>query len=120
MAAVSPVDVLMEFLVNSLNFSIKLANSTTDKLNHSRYTHYDPHLLLHLLDEISMNKSEIKTLVSTSPQLLFCRVDENLKPKIKISKQHGLSGFQLATFRTRSNFFKTGLHIVLLSLILFI
>ncbi|KAH0746014.1 hypothetical protein KY285_007671 [Solanum tuberosum] len=111
--AAAPANVLMEFLVNSLDFSTKEAISTRDKLTRLRYRHYDPHLLLHLLDEMGMNKSQIKTLVSSSPQLLFCRVDENLKPKIKILQQLGLSGSQLATFLTKSSFLRRGLHTVI-------
>jgi len=112
-AAAAPATVLAEFLVNSLDFSTKEAISTSAKLSRSKHRHYDPHLLFDLLDEMGMNKSQIKTLVSSSPQLLFCRVDENLKPKIKVLQGLGLSVSQLATFMTRSNFLTRGLDTII-------
>ncbi|XP_004250434.1 transcription termination factor MTERF9, chloroplastic [Solanum lycopersicum] len=112
-AAAAPANVLAEFLVNSLDFSTKEAISTSAKLSRTKHRHYDPHLLFDLLDEMGMNKSQIKTLVSSSPQLLFCRVDENLKPKIKVLQGLGLSVPQLATFMRRSNFLTRGLDTII-------
>ncbi len=60
-----------------------------------------------------MNKSHIKIVVSSSPRLLFFRVDENLKPKIQILQQLGLSGSQLATFLAKSSFLRRGLHSII-------
>ncbi|OIT04265.1 hypothetical protein A4A49_13582 [Nicotiana attenuata] len=79
----SHANVLVDFPVNLLGFSSKDAISTSGK---------------------------IKTLVSSSPDLLLRRVDNDLKPKIKVLQEFGLSGSDLVTLVKKTNFLKRGLH----------
>ncbi|KAJ8541776.1 hypothetical protein K7X08_002592 [Anisodus acutangulus] len=109
-AASSCANVLVEFLVNSLGFSTKEATSTSAKVTRSRLLNYEPHLLVDVFDEMGMNKSQIKTLVSSSPKLLICSVDKNIKPKIKALQQLGLTGSDLVTFIRKSDFLIRGLN----------
>ncbi|XP_060197927.1 transcription termination factor MTERF4, chloroplastic-like isoform X2 [Lycium barbarum] len=111
--ASSRANVLVDFMVNSLGFSTREAISTNAKVTRLRLRNYEPHLLLDLFDQMGLNKSQIKTLISSSPELLICRVDETLKPKIKVLQQLGLSGSDLVTFIRKSNFMKRGLHTIL-------
>ncbi|KAK4343651.1 hypothetical protein RND71_036745 [Anisodus tanguticus] len=106
----SRADILVEFMVNSLGFSTKEAISTSSKVTRLRVRNYEPHLLVDVFDEMGLNKPQIKTLVSSSPELLFCSVEKNLKPKIKVLQQLGLSGTDLVTFIKKSDFLTRGLH----------
>ncbi|OIT04269.1 PREDICTED: transcription termination factor MTERF15, mitochondrial-like [Nicotiana attenuata] len=109
-AATFHANTLVEFLVNSLGFSNKEAISTSSKVTRSTLRNYEPHLLLDLFDKMGMNKAQIKTLVSSSPELLFSHIDKNLKPKIKVLQELGLSGSDLVTFINKSDFLTRGLH----------
>ncbi|XP_060197928.1 uncharacterized protein LOC132626913 [Lycium barbarum] len=95
--ASSRANVLVDFMVNSLGFSTEEAISTSSKVSCSRLRNYEPHLLLDVFDQMGTNKLQIKTLISSSPKLLICRVDKNLQPKIKVLQQLGLSGSDLVT-----------------------
>ncbi|XP_009593534.1 transcription termination factor MTERF4, chloroplastic-like [Nicotiana tomentosiformis] len=109
-AATSRANTLVDFLVNSLGFSNKEAISTSSKVTRSRLRNYEPHLLLDLFRKVGMNKAQIKTLVSSSPEVLFSHIDKNLKPKIKVLQELGLSGSDLVTFINKSDFLTRGLH----------
>ncbi|XP_015166517.1 uncharacterized protein [Solanum tuberosum] len=76
-------ELVVHFMVNSLGFSTKEAISTSAK---------------------------IKTLVSSSPKLLFCDIDTTLKPKIKGLQPLNLSGSDLVTLIEKSDFLRRGLH----------
>ncbi|KAJ8541777.1 hypothetical protein K7X08_002593 [Anisodus acutangulus] len=106
----SRANVLVDFMVNSLGFSSQEAVSTSAKVTRLRLRNYEPHLLLDLFEKVGLNKSQIKTLVSSSPQLFICSVDKTLKPKIKALQQLGLSGTDLVTFIKKSDFLTRGLH----------
>ncbi|XP_059281388.1 uncharacterized protein LOC132035087 [Lycium ferocissimum] len=106
-------NVLVDFMVNSLGFSTQEAISTSDKVTRSRIRNHEPHLLLDLFDQMGINKLQIKTLISSSPKLLICRVDKNLLPKIKVLQQLGLSGSDLVTFISKSDLLTTGLHTII-------
>ncbi|XP_059280903.1 transcription termination factor MTERF15, mitochondrial-like [Lycium ferocissimum] len=108
--ATSRADILVDFMVNSLGFSTHEAISTSDKVTRSRLRNYEPHLLLDVFHNMGLNKSQIKTLISSSPEVLFCHIDKNLKPKIKVLQQLGLSGSDLVTFIKKSDFLTRGLH----------
>ncbi|XP_070026749.1 transcription termination factor MTERF9, chloroplastic-like isoform X1 [Nicotiana sylvestris] len=111
--ATSRANVLVDFLVNSLEFSTEEAMSTSTKVTRSRTRNYEPHLLLDLFLKMGMNKSQIKTLVSSSPELLFCNIDKTLKPKIKFLQELGLSVSDLDRFIKKGDFLKKGLHTIL-------
>lgn len=77
-------ELVVHFMVNCLGFSTKEAISTSAKVTRSRLRNYEPLLLLDLFHKMGLNKSQMKTLVSSSPELLFCHIDRTLKPKIKV------------------------------------
>ncbi|XP_059280905.1 transcription termination factor MTERF15, mitochondrial-like [Lycium ferocissimum] len=62
---------------------------------------------------MGLNKSQMKTLVSSSPQLLCHHVEENIKPKIEALQQLGLSRSDLVTLITKVDFMKRGLKTIL-------
>uniref|UniRef100_M1A755 Uncharacterized protein n=1 Tax=Solanum tuberosum TaxID=4113 RepID=M1A755_SOLTU len=103
-------ELVVHFMVNSLGFSTKEAISTSAKVTRSRLRNYEPLLLLDLFHKIGLNKSQIKTLVSSSPKLLFCDIDTTLKPKIKGLQPLNLSGSDLVTLIEKSDFLRRGLH----------
>ncbi|KAG5575998.1 hypothetical protein H5410_056132 [Solanum commersonii] len=75
-------ELVVHFMVNSLGFSTKEAISTSAKM---------------------------KTLVSSSPKLLFCDIDTTLKPKIKVLQPLNLSGSDLVTLIGKSDFLRRAL-----------
>lgn len=103
-------ELVVHFMVNSLGFSTKEAISTSAKVTCSRLRNYEPLLLLDLFHKIGLNKSQMKTLVSSSPKLLFCDIDTTLKPKIKVLQPLNLSGSDLVTLIGKSDFLRRGLH----------
>ncbi|XP_059281312.1 transcription termination factor MTERF2, chloroplastic-like [Lycium ferocissimum] len=111
-ATSSSANVLVDFMVNSLGFSTQEAISTSCKVTLSRLRNYEPHLLLDVFDQMGINKLQIKTLISSTPKLLICRVDKNLQPKIKVLQQLGLSGSDLVTL-IKKNFLTRGLHTII-------
>ncbi|KAJ8541783.1 hypothetical protein K7X08_002599 [Anisodus acutangulus] len=108
-----PASIFVEFLVKSLGFSTKEAISISTKVTPWRLRNYEPHLLLDLFEKVGMDKSQIKTLISSSPQLLCHHVHGNLKPKIEALQDLGLSGSDLVTLITKGDFLKRGLHTII-------
>ncbi|OIT22715.1 PREDICTED: uncharacterized protein LOC109217235 [Nicotiana attenuata] len=85
---------LSDYLIKLLGFSRDEANSATAKLN-SMKPPKSPDLVIKFFQEIGLERTEIKKLVSITPQLLFSDVNRTLKPKFQCLLESGLSGSDL-------------------------
>ncbi|KAL3504671.1 hypothetical protein ACH5RR_034512 [Cinchona calisaya] len=85
---------LEEYLINSLGFSKQEAFSTSKKVPLKPFRK-DPNLVIHFLEFHGFNKSQIKSIVSSLPKLLFCNPDRTLKPKLQFFHGLGLSGSEI-------------------------
>ncbi|KAL3514029.1 hypothetical protein ACH5RR_026746 [Cinchona calisaya] len=81
------------YLMNSLGFSKTEALSTQKKVTSYKRFNRDPNLVINYFhQELGLTKSQIKTVISSTPQLLFYNVDKTLKPKVRVFQDFGLSG----------------------------
>lgn len=83
---------LAHYLMSSLGFLKQEAISTSNKLPRLNPIKKDPDLVVKFFENLGLSKAHIKTIVSTLPQLLLCKVDITLKPKIRFLQDLGLSG----------------------------
>ncbi|XP_016513443.1 transcription termination factor MTEF18, mitochondrial-like [Nicotiana tabacum] len=95
-------NLLVDLLVNSVGFSKEKAISTSTKVTCLKPGNNKPNLVLSFFKQIGLHKTQIKTLVSAYPGLLFSDVDNTLKPKITVLQKVGLSGSNLTRVITRS------------------
>ncbi|PHT65870.1 hypothetical protein T459_30295 [Capsicum annuum] len=102
-------NLMPEFLVNSLGFSKEKAISASSKLTFLKPGNNKPQIVVNFFKQIGLNNTQIKTLVSSSPGVLFADVTKALEPKIKVLEEFGLSGLDLAKVVARSRcFIRTG------------
>ncbi|XP_027089885.1 transcription termination factor MTERF4, chloroplastic-like [Coffea eugenioides] len=86
---------LAEYLINSLGFSKQEAISASNKVKRLNSIEKDFDLVVDFLKKTGLNQSQIKSLVSVTPQVLLSKVDKTLKPKLQILRDIGLSGSDL-------------------------
>lgn len=86
---------LVEYLVKSFGFSKTQAISTSNKVNLWKSTKKNPDLVVNFFQEMGLNKTQIKTLISSYPRLLFFDPEKILKPKVQVLQDLGLSGSDL-------------------------
>ncbi|MCD9639243.1 hypothetical protein HAX54_023649 [Datura stramonium] len=94
--ASGPTHILVKYLVDSLGFSKEEAASTSSKVTSCK-TLKNPDLVLNFLKETGLDKTQMKTIVSRVPKLLFRDVSKTLKPKFQCLMDLGLSGADLAS-----------------------
>nr|XP_009611158.1 transcription termination factor MTERF15, mitochondrial-like [Nicotiana tomentosiformis] len=104
-AATSYNYLLAEILVNSLGFSNEKAISTSANVTLLKPGNNKPQLVINFFQQIGLDKTHIKSLVSSNPRLLFSDVDKTLKPKIKVFQELSLSGTDLAKVIAKSGSF---------------
>ncbi|MCE0481225.1 hypothetical protein HAX54_038802 [Datura stramonium] len=104
------VNLMPEFLVNSLGFSREKSISVSNKVTCLKPGNNKPEIVLNFFKQIGLDKNQIKMLVSPAPSLLFADVGKTLEPKVKVLQEFGLSGSDLASVLARSGaFLRTGL-----------
>lgn len=86
---------LVPHLVTLLGFSKEEAISAVKKVNLRQSSRKDPNLVINFFQNLGLDKSQIKTIVSRDSKLLLCDVDKSLKPKVRIFQELGLSGSDL-------------------------
>nr|XP_016433376.1 PREDICTED: uncharacterized protein LOC107759882 [Nicotiana tabacum] len=93
----------VNYLVDSLGFSKEEATSTHSKLS-SRKTTRDPDLVLNFLKQTGFDNSQIKTMVSRAPKLLFSDVFKTQIPvpcgprAIRVRPDCGISDSRIKKF----------------------
>ncbi|XP_071925510.1 uncharacterized protein [Coffea arabica] len=92
---------LEECLINSLGFSKQEAISALSKLIRLNAIKKDPNLVINFLFNLGLTKTDIKKVISKSPQLLLSSVEKTLKPKISYLQTLGLSGYELVKLVVR-------------------
>ncbi|XP_027772544.1 uncharacterized protein LOC107015772 isoform X1 [Solanum pennellii] len=85
---------LSNFLIKSLGFSRYEANVVAAKLN-SVKAPKNPDLVIKFFQEMGLERTEIKKLVSITPRLLFSDVNRTLKPKFQCLREVRVSGSDL-------------------------
>ncbi|MCD7463084.1 hypothetical protein HAX54_049908 [Datura stramonium] len=85
---------LPDYLIKSLGFSRVEANAVASKLN-SVKAPKNPDLVINFFQEMGLERTEIKKLVSITPRLLFSDVNRTLKPKFQCLREVGVSGSDL-------------------------
>ncbi|CAI9106517.1 OLC1v1005697C1 [Oldenlandia corymbosa var. corymbosa] len=86
---------VVDYLVNSLGFSKDAAITTISKVPRLRPSPEKANSVVNYLQNLGVNKSHIRNMVSGHPSLLVCRVDKTLEPKFKYLRELGLSGSDL-------------------------
>lgn len=100
---------LEEYLVNSLGFSKEEAFSASKKVSLKPFRK-DPSLVIHFLVKQGFSKSQIKSIVSVLPGLLYYQPDKTLEPKLQFFRDLGLSGSEIVRlFMFQKHLFKSGL-----------
>lgn len=98
-------------MINSLGFSKQEAISASNKVKRLNSIKKDFDLVVDFLKKTGLNQSQIKSLVSVTPQVLLSKVDKTLKPKLQIMRDIGLSGSDLVkVVMNYRNFFVLGLE----------
>lgn len=85
---------LSDYLIKSLGFSRDEANSIAAKLNNVKAPK-NPASVIKFFQEMGLEQTKIKKLVSVTPRLLFCDVNRTLKPKFQCLREVGVSGYDL-------------------------
>ncbi|KAL3371465.1 hypothetical protein AABB24_008152, partial [Solanum stoloniferum] len=85
---------LSNYLIKSLGFSRYEANAAAAKLN-SVKAPKNPDLVIKFFQEMGLERTEIKKLVSITPRLLFSDVNRTLKPKFQCLREVRVSGSDL-------------------------
>ncbi|XP_055835433.1 uncharacterized protein LOC129903936 isoform X2 [Solanum dulcamara] len=88
---------LSDYLIKSLGFSRYEANNVAAKLN-SVKAPKNPDLVIKFFQEMGLERTEIKKLVSITPRLLFSDVNRTLKPKLQCLRKVKVSGSDLVDF----------------------
>ncbi|KAL3514033.1 hypothetical protein ACH5RR_026750 [Cinchona calisaya] len=102
---------LADYLTNALGFSKEEAISTSNKVKRLKSVEKDFDLVVNFLENTGLNKSQIKSIVSVTPQVLLSKVDKTLKPKIQVLQEIGLFGSDLVKVVTNyRSFFVLGLE----------
>lgn len=91
----SKLNLMADYLINSLGFAKQEALSAAKKGRCSNFFRNDPDSVVNFLKELGLNKTQIKSIVSCCPNLLLADVDKTLQPKIKVLQDIGLSGSDL-------------------------
>lgn len=85
----------VEYLVKSIGLSRKEAISVSNKVCLWKSTKRNPDLALNFFQEMGLNKTQIKSLVSSDPRLLFLDPNKIYRPKLQVLQDLGLSGSDL-------------------------
>ncbi|XP_059279870.1 transcription termination factor MTERF9, chloroplastic-like [Lycium ferocissimum] len=101
---------MVKYLINSLGFSKEEAISSSAKVSYHINTDKNPDLFINFLKQTGFSNTQIKILVSKSPDLLFYDVERILKPKLHCLTELGLSGSDIVKILLRDwTFFSRGL-----------
>lgn len=88
-------DFMVDYLVKSLGFSKDEAIVTSSKI--SRFSSPEkPDSVVHFLKQIGLEDTQIRKVVFSVPKILSCGIDKNLRPKMAVFQDLGLSGSDLA------------------------
>ncbi|XP_060200698.1 transcription termination factor MTERF5, chloroplastic-like [Lycium barbarum] len=108
--AVSTSNLLVKYFINSLGFSKEEAISSSAKVTRN-ISFKNADLALNFLKQTGFNDTNLKILVSKSPDLLFYDVERTLKPKLQCLSELGLSGPDLVKLLLRDwTLVNRGLH----------
>lgn len=88
---------LSDYLIKSLGFSRYEANNVAAKSN-SVKAPKNPDLVIKFFQDMGLERTEIKKLVSITPRLLFSDVNRTLKPKFQCLQEVRVSGSDLVDF----------------------
>ncbi|MCD7473077.1 hypothetical protein HAX54_014663 [Datura stramonium] len=93
-AAISPTQLLVKYLIDSLGFCGEEAIPLSAKVTRIN-SFKNPDLAINFFKQTGFDNTQIKTLVSEFPELLFYDVEKTLKPKLQCLSELGLSGSYL-------------------------
>ncbi|KAM7265188.1 hypothetical protein ACFE04_002871 [Oxalis oulophora] len=86
----------IEYLINSCGLSSKSALSTSQRLKLDHTKLQNPDSVLNFLKANGFDETQITKLVEVRPEILRCRVEDNLKPKFDYFVQNGCTGMRLS------------------------
>lgn len=92
---------LEECLINSIGFSKQEAISASSKLIRLNAIKRDPNSVINFLFNLGLTETDIKKVISKTPQLLLSSVEKTLQPKIRYLQTLGLSGSDLVKLIAR-------------------
>ncbi|XP_065865433.1 transcription termination factor MTERF8, chloroplastic-like isoform X2 [Euphorbia lathyris] len=85
----------VEFLVNSCGLSLKSALSVSNKFQLNEKTPQIPQAVLQLFKSHHFSDTHVAQLIVKRPQVLNCRIHDNLKPKFEYLVKIGFEGEML-------------------------
>lgn len=86
---------LVDYLINSIGLSKDEALSATKNVKLYRSTRNDPDLVVNFFNELGMNRTQIRSLISANPTLLTFSVHKTLQPKVLALHEIGILGSDL-------------------------
>ncbi|XP_071737743.1 uncharacterized protein [Rutidosis leptorrhynchoides] len=91
-----PHHFMVDYLINSLNFTKQEAITTSTKLFHLKSTK-KPQSVIDFLKTHNLSQPQIKSIVISQPNILLRRVDKTLEPKFRVLSETGFSGSDILT-----------------------
>lgn len=91
-----PHNFMVDYLINSLNFSKQEAITTSTKLPRLKSTK-NPHSVINFLKTHNLSHTQIKSVVISQPNILLRKVDKTLEPKFRVLSETGFSGSDILT-----------------------
>ncbi|XP_065867301.1 transcription termination factor MTERF6, chloroplastic/mitochondrial-like [Euphorbia lathyris] len=82
----------VDFLVNSCGLSLESALSVSNKFQLNHKTPQKPQSVLQLLKSHHFSDTHVAQLIAKRPQVLNCRIHDNLKPKFEYLVEIGFEG----------------------------
>ncbi|KAL0836705.1 hypothetical protein Bca101_088595 [Brassica carinata] len=91
----------VSYMVDSLGFTTKLAESTWRKVSSDSESKGNPDSVLNLLKSYSFTNSQISSIVTSYPQLLTEDSEKSLAPKFQFLQSRGDSTSELTAFLSK-------------------
>ncbi|XP_071740956.1 uncharacterized protein [Rutidosis leptorrhynchoides] len=105
-----PHHFMVDYLINSLNFSKQEAITASTKLLHLKSTK-NLQSVIDFLKIHNLSQPQIKSIVISQPKILSRRVDKTLEPKFRVLSETGFSGSLLVTvIKKDPSLLDRGLH----------
>ncbi|KAK1591963.1 hypothetical protein Q3G72_016750 [Acer saccharum] len=98
---------LLNFLIETLNFPPKKAQSVSNLFSSRVKSPEKPQSVLRYFQNLGFSESHIQSSVRGAPQILFSNVDKTLKPKIEFFQELGLVSSDLGKFISRNSIILT-------------